>query len=225
MLKDSTYKEKFAMLKEWLPSLIETVKKDLKNDHLRQDTPFCKKYFAGKNFNKLTTEDLVQAYAQAMEESEKAEELAEFISNRWVLKNSELYDFFEQQLSRINPNFTEIKEIDAASAQALVNDAVKTYGAPRTYLFSVLNSVVFPEKVFHELGQRAKDEAIKEEGEMRRSAENTSLENVKQHYEQHIARLTDKYEKKLAGLQKKYTIDIDSLKKQIAHLQRKINTP
>ena len=37
-----------------------------------------------------------------------------------------------------------------------------------------------------------------------------------------MARLTDKYEKKLMGLQKKYQLDQEALKKQLAALQRKL---
>ena len=46
---------------------------------------------------------------------------------------------------------------------------------------------------------------------------------MQSHYDQQITRLTDKYEKKLQGMQKKYIQDIETLKKQITLLQRKLN--
>ncbi len=45
---------------------------------------------------------------------------------------------------------------------------------------------------------------------------------MRQAFEREIARLTDKYEKKLAGLQKKYITDMENFKKQISQLQRKL---
>ncbi len=223
MHKDTTYKEKFTILQEWFPSIIEAVKKDLKNDHLRQDPLFCKQYFTGKNFNKLSVEELVPAYGKAIKESEKGEELAEFISNRWLFRNSELYDFFEKKLSQIDPNFTEIQEIKLEDSKQIISEAIQTYGAPATYLFCVLNSVVFPQEVYHDLSHQAKREVKQAEQTAKENEERFSLESLKQSYEEQIARLVDKYEKKLAGFQKKYTHDVDSLKKQIAHLQRKLS--
>ena len=41
-------------------------------------------------------------------------------------------------------------------------------------------------------------------------------------FETEMARVKDKYEKKLNGLQKKYQVDVENLKKQIAQLQRKL---
>lgn len=222
MLKNATYKEKITLLKKWVPHIIDTVKKDLKTEHLKEDGLFAKRYFLSKNINKLTTEELVQGYAQAIADNERAEDIAEFLSNRWLLRNTELYQYFEQQLSKINPNFSEITEIEPKKAQDIIEGSIKQFGAPRTYLFSVLNSVVFPESAYTKLSKQAEDSAVKEEEEAKIELEQQSAEAMKRSYEQNIARLTDKYEKKLQGLQKKYLQDTESLKKQIANLQRKL---
>jgi hypothetical protein len=58
---------------------------------------------------------------------------------------------------------------------------------------------------------------------MQEIQEKQSAETLEKAYEREIARLTDKYEKKLQGLQKKYLFDTEALKKQIATLQRKLN--
>lgn len=222
-MKDITYKQKFAMLKNWMPSIVEVLKKDLKNDHLKNDWQFVKRYFTLKNINKLTTEDLAEAYNRAMAEEEKAEELGEFITSRWLIKNSELYNYFEEKLSQINPNFSEIKEIEKQTAQNMMEEAVSQFGAPKTYLFAVLNSVVFPEEIYTHLRKRAQDEASRAEEESKMEMEKMSLDAMKKTYETQLARLEDKYEKKLQGMQKKYTTDIETLKKQVATLQRKLN--
>jgi hypothetical protein len=222
MRKDATYKEKFILLKPWLPLLISTVKKDLKNDHLKRDLQFCKRYLAGKNPAKLSDAELTTAYAAALEESENGEAIGEFIANRWLLKMGDIYHFFEQNLSAIAPNFTDLEELSHADAKRLSEAAVAEFGAPNSYLFAVINSVVFPESQFQALAKQAEVGREHEEKRNFEFHEKMSLEAVKTGYEQQIARLTDKYEKKLSGLQKKYSQDTEALKKQLAQLQRKL---
>jgi len=144
MLKNATYKEKFALLNPWIPYIIDSIKKDLKNDHLKQDWQFSKRYLNGKPASKLTTEELIQGYSEALQDSEKGEALAEFIANRWLLKHTDLYDYFEAKLSAIHPDFVEIEELELKSSQEIIKGAVVQFGALHTYLFSVINSVVFP---------------------------------------------------------------------------------
>lgn len=223
MLKETSYKAKFDVLAPWMPHIIDTVKKDLKNDHLKGDFAFCKLHFAGKNINKLTTEELATAYTNAIASSEKAEEIGEFITNRWLVKNSDLYHYFEQELTKINPNFNDLDVLDKQTSLRLMNGAVQQFGAPKTYLFCVMNSVVFPKEVFDQLSQLAEKSAHQQAEEEAIQQKHDSVESMQRNYEQQIARLTDKYEKKLQGLQKKYATDVDALKKQVANLQRKLN--
>lgn len=222
MLKETTYKAKFDMLASWMPLIVESVKKDLKNDHLKGDYAFFKHYFPGKNLNKLTTEELAQAYSNAIATSEKAEELAEFITNRWLIKHSDLYHYFEQELTKINPNFNDLDVLDKQTSLKLMEGSIQQHGAPHTYLFCILNSVVFPPEVFAKLSQLAEQAAKQAAAETTVKQEHESVEAMQRNYEQQIARLTDKYEKKLIGLQKKYTTDVEALKKQVANLQRKL---
>jgi hypothetical protein len=222
MYKDTTYKEKIVLLKKWAPVLLDPIKKELKNDHIRQDWGFARKYLAGKNLNKMTLEDLVQAYMTAITTEESGEQIAEFITNRWMLKNTEMYHFFEQRLSQINPNFSEIDQIRNEAASQMVNEAVAHFGAPRTYLFGVLNSVAFSPEIFAQLSQKADEAKLRENEEEEEQAKASTFEELKKNQEREIARLIDKYEKKLAGMQKKYLDDTTSLKKQLATLQRKL---
>lgn len=223
MLKDTTYKEKCFMLKPWMPQIMESVKKDLRNEHLKSDFKFIKKYFASKNINKLTTQDFVEGYLQALEQEEKAEEIAEFITNRWLFKNSDLYEYFETALSRISQDFTQLKEIEAKQSQEIIEGSISRFGAPRTYLFSVMNSVVFPKEIFDKLDKRAMADLKQSEEREEIQKKQLAYESLQQHYEDQIARLTDKYEKKLASMERKYFQDTDALKKQIASLQKKLS--
>jgi hypothetical protein len=222
MYKNATYKEKFADLQEWIPYLVDAVKKDLRNEHLKKDVYFVKKFLSSKNIHKVTTEELAQAYQKAIQEEEQGEDLAEFITSRWLLKNSELYEFFERQLSAINPDFSNLEELQSGQAQTLIDASVQQFGAPHTYLFSVLNSVVFPKESFQKLKARAQQDQRKQEEETHSVNEQLTQEQLRKNYERELARLEDKYEKKLIGLQKKYVTDVDNLKKQVAQLQRKL---
>ena len=223
MLKEATNKEKFSMLTSWMPTIIEAVKKDLKNEHMRRDPAFVRQYFQGKNLSKITNEELVTAYSQALTNGEYGEELAEYISNRWLLRYSDLYLFFEESLTKINPNFTDLEILEVKDATQLMENAIQKFGAPNTYLFSVLNSVVFPKEIFSLLGKRAESDAQQAKVEELKTREKMDAESMHRDYELQIARLTDKYEKKLVGLQKKYITDTEVLKKQIATLQRKLS--
>ena len=100
MTDDSTYKEKFANLKSWIATIIEDIKKDLKNEHLKKDFQFIKNYLGSKNVNKVTNEDLVEAYAKAIAEDDNSEQIGEFISNRWMIKHTDIYHYFEKCLTR-----------------------------------------------------------------------------------------------------------------------------
>lgn len=221
--KEKTYKEKLADLDHWLYAIIEGIKKDLKNDHLKKDWLFVKKYLSSSNLNKVPLEELVEAYRQALQQEEIAEELAEFITNRWILKNSDIYNFYEKQLTHINPNFQEIELIEPKKSSEIIQESSRQFGAPHTYIFSILNSVAFPSEALDELQQQAKKEVKEKEEKQIKQEEHASIESLKQHYATQIDRLTDKYEKKLQGMQKKYTLDVEALKKQIAQLQRKLN--
>jgi hypothetical protein len=222
MNKNATYKEKYAHLKEWMPSIIESTKKDLKNEHLKKDIGFSKKYLGNKNLNKVSNEELVGAYNQAIAQEEEGENIGEFITSRWLLRHSDLYEFFERHLIQIDPNFSDLKELTSAQSQPLIDGAIRQFGAAQTYLFSVLNSVVFPDSVFKELETKARHEKKHHAEENERKLEQMTAENMKREFEREIARLTDKYEKKLEGLQKKYVVDMEVLKKQVAQLQRKL---
>jgi hypothetical protein len=224
MIKNTTYKEKFSMLQPWMPLIIDSIKKDLKNEHLKNDPGFLRANFPGKNPSKLTLEELTDAYTKAIAEGEDPEQLAEYIANRWVLKHSDIYYYFEQELAKINPEFSEIKKIDQQLATKIMERAIQQFGTITTYLFCVLNSVVFPEDVYKQLSSNASRQATEKKEEVKADTEKASLETLKRNHDQDIARLVDKYEKKLLGMQKKYLADTEMLKKQIANLQRKLSS-
>jgi hypothetical protein len=215
MLKNATYKQKLAMVSPLMPLLIDLIKKDLKNDHLRNDRKFCTEYFPGKHIPKLTTIELVDGYMRALEADANAEAIGDFIAQRWIVKNPEIYNHFEEALLQITSDFTALSEIELPAAQKIASHAVAQFGPIDSYLFTVLNAVVFPEALLEELKQQALTAQSAQAGSSKAAPE-TAAE------QRQDLRLTEKYEKKLAELEKKYHRDITALKKQVASLQRKL---
>lgn len=223
MLKDKTFKEKFAMLKTWMPEIIDSIKKDLRNEHLKKDAIFHKQYFNSKNPQKITSEELSDGYSKALQDGAQAEQLGEYISNRWLLKNSEVYYFFEKELTQITPNFNELEVMTLEDSKKLMESSSQQFGPMRAYVFSVMNSVVFPKEIYDQLNQKAVTAASQQKKAEQETEERQSYDEMKRSFEVQLARLSDKYEKKLAGLERKYHLDVDALKKQVSTLQRKLN--
>ncbi|MBA2727903.1 MAG: hypothetical protein H0U49_07010 [Parachlamydiaceae bacterium] len=223
-MKNSTYKEKFAILKSWNPQIFDSIKKDLKNDHLRNDIPFTKQFFAGKNTAKLTTEDLAEGYQRALDESEHAETIGEFISNRWLMKNSDLYNFFAEKLMHINPNFNEIEELSENDSNSIIKEGKEQFNAQDLFIFALLNSVAFSENTFKDLHKQAKTASETQKVVEEAKEVEKSFEKLINNHEMLFARMVDKYEKKLSGLEKKYHQDVEGLKKQVSHLQKQLKS-
>ena len=74
MSKNATYVQKFALLQNWLPNIIESVKKDLKQEHLRRNPAFIRQYFDVKNLNKIGVESMSRAYGTALQAGDEASE-------------------------------------------------------------------------------------------------------------------------------------------------------
>jgi hypothetical protein len=223
MLKDMSYQKKFEILASWMPVILDTIKKDLRQEHLQIDKQFVKIHFPGKQIQKLTSDELSPAYIAAIAQEEGGEKMGEFIAVRWILKHSDVYHFFEKQLKQIDPKFDELDVLEADKAEKLMNLAIENFGAVKTYLFSVINSVVFPQNLFERLQEKAKQESAPKEQAQDNLQESVSGELLMKKHELEMKRTIDKYEKKLSGLQSKYVTDTENLKKQISLLQRKLH--
>lgn len=204
------------MLAPLMAAIVEEIKKEIKNDHLRNDHKFCGQYFPSKHITKLTVPELQEGYLNALEADEHAEIVGDFIAQRWIVKKADVYNFFETMLMQITPEFSELSEIELPKAQEMVSKSVEQFGPVDVYLFSVLNAVVFPETVLNDLKKQAL-----ESWQKTASAKNDS-ESQKAAGSVELSRLTEKYEKKLSDLQAKYHRDTQNLKKQVANLQRKL---
>lgn len=220
MLNEMSYKQKITLAQPWFLQIVDTVKKELKQEHLSKDRQFAKEYFAGKNLQKLTVQELAQGYHKAIDEG--ADHLAELIVSQWVVKHTEIYYLFETELQKINPQIEEINEIADLQALSLIDRARDEFGIENSYLFSLFNSVAFSENQLADFRAKALQEL---EERKREETSNTALKAMEQQQRKEqleLSRVVDKYEKKLQGLQKKYMKDTENLQKQISALQRKL---
>lgn len=207
----------FKILKPWLTEVLSTIKKEIKTEHLPSNPPFYRTYFGTRPINRLTSEEISAAYEKELLEGNS--DLGEWVVNRWVFRNGDLYDHFAQRLSQINPEFSEIKALTEEESQRVLNGAAENFGAVAVYLFSILNGVVFPEKVLEKLSKEADVAKEREKIEKEKHAEEQGLLGKIEQQAREIARFEDK----LAGVQKKYNTDVEALKKQIRALQQRLN--
>ncbi len=208
----------FQALQNWTQQILDTIKKDIKTDHLHTDPAFYRNYFGNRPQNRLTSEEIFAAYEKELLKGN--EELAEWVVNRWVFKHGDLYQHFAERLERINPDFSEIKELSEAESEEILKGAFENFGAIQTYLFTVLNGVVFPKKVIEKLANAAELEKLAQEKAGVEEAKREGFEKEIASLQREIARLNDK----IAGVQRKYTTDTEALKKQIKALQCKMNS-
>ncbi|NGX61935.1 MAG: hypothetical protein K940chlam9_01426 [Chlamydiae bacterium] len=221
MLKETGYQEKFEMVRPWLVEIIHDVKKDLKNEHLKADREFCKRYFLGKSLQQVTLQELADAYYTDVKEGNVG--LGEFISSRWLLKHTDVYYYFEETLNKITPDFDEMDLLPDDVSQTLVDGALKKFGPRLTYLFSVLNSVVFSDAIYEELRMKAEKETEKVRQEEAKKQTNETLESLQSRYARELTAMKDRYEKKFAGMEKKYNKNTETLKKQVRTLHKKLD--
>lgn len=220
MFKEDPYHVKFEALQPWVIEIFSSIKKEIKNEHLKKNPALIQKYFTKKTADKLTIEEITHAYLEELKLDN--EEIGDWVTSHWVLKNSEMYQFYAESLKAINPKFEEIESIPADRAEKMLDLSLQEFGAAPTYIFCILNSVKFSSDLYQRLREMAIKETMEKEEISPKSEAIESPEALKKRHEQEILKLTDKYEKKLLGVQKKYFQDVEGLKKQIAALQRKL---
>jgi len=209
-------KNQFQALQNWTQDILNTVKKDLKSDHLHTDPVFYRAHFGNRPQNRLSAEEILAAYEKELLAGN--EDLESFVINRWVFKHGDLYDHFADRLSQIHPDFDQITSLTEEQSKTILEGAADAFGAVETFLFSMLNRVAFPQKVLDTLQKEALEAKRANARAAEQAAEQQTLEKILASHQREVSRLNDK----IAGVQKKYTIDTEALKKQIRALQQKL---
>ena len=220
MIVEDSYKIKFEKIQPWISTIFQVIRKDLKNEHLLKSPVFIQKHFSKRSLDKLTLDEFSEAYVKDIMEGD--EELGEKVVARWVLKNAEIFQFFVAELSKINPKYDEIQSLPSEVSAHLLNTSVQEFGSTITYLFCILNSVVLTQAQLVKL----REMAILEQAEVKPVEEKSlfeSMDALKNHYEKEIRKLTEKMEKRVQGVERKYVQDVEGLRKQIAQLHKKMS--
>jgi hypothetical protein len=208
----------FTQIHPWIKEILTEIKKEIKTDHLQNDPVFCRAHFGNRPIQKLTMDEILHVYEKELLSGN--EPLSEWVVNRWVFKHGEVYKFFVERLSSINPEFQEITSLTEAEADQVLSGADALFGDEAVYLFSKLNRVVFPDAIFQRLFIAAQTAQKKNAHIKETQQEQESYEKLIERQEREMSRLKEKYEDKLAGVQRKYATDVEALKKQIRALQQ-----
>lgn len=218
MVKTISYQEKAEKMAEWIPQILEEIKRDIKREHLRKVPAFLQKFFPGRNIASITTEEIVAVYTPLLQRGEP--QFFDQICYFWQVKHPELYPFFQAKLQAISEDVAAITAIDDALAKEMIEKSVEEFGAVNTYLFSLFYEVAFSDALYEKLRLRALEEtksletASKEEEEVRNCAQ------LRAQHERLILRMREKYEKKLSALEEKYHTDIRKLRQELNALRQ-----
>lgn len=215
-------KNKFQTIQPWISFILDAIKKEIRTDHLASSPAFARAHFGNRPLNRLTAEEIFTVYEKELLAGNQ--DLADWVVNRWVFKHGDIYKYFAEKLSRIQPDFSAIESLDLAQSEQVLEGAPELFGFLPVYLFSFLNGVVFPEEIFTRLYHAAEKEESQKKIEKKEEEENLSLAEAIARHQREFFSLQQKYENKVAGLMKKYTVDIEALKKQIRSLQHQLNS-
>ncbi len=214
-------KNKFYTLQPWIPQILSSIKKDIKTDHLPASPQFARAHFGNRPLNRLTTDEIFSAYEKDLLKGEDAD-LEEWVINHWVFQHGDIYDYFADALGSITTDYEELKNLTDDQSGPIMKEAAAKFGALPTYLFSVLNGVVFSEAIFENLRKMAQSEESQNREAEKRLEEAKTIDEMKERHERELGRLTEKYQGKIAGVMKKYTTEVEALKNQIRSLQKQL---
>ncbi len=156
-MKEESFQNKIQRLQPWFDRLVEEIKKDVKTDLRRQFPKVYQKHFSRMHFVKCRPQELAAPLLQEVLEGD--EQLGEWLATRWIVKNDKMFQFFADHLMQVNPEFDKIERLSDEQGSALMQAAIGRYGAQKTFLFSVLNSVAFSPEQFEQLAALAREES------------------------------------------------------------------
>lgn len=221
MIKDLSLKLKFEFLGPIFAKVLHDIRRDVKQEHLKKDRDFVQRYFGKAHLDKVSAEEIFRAYSTEIIQ-EGNEDLAGWVVSKWILKHAEMYEYFVSELSRVNPRFEEIQLLGMDVSKSMAAQAVDRFSLVDTYIFSVINSVAFPDEIFDHLKKQAQS-WHEEQLNKSSSLEQVSIEALVRRHNEEMLKLSDRYEKRLQAVSKKYMQDIDGLKKQLAILQKRLS--
>src|SRR3990167_9681675 len=142
-------KNQFESIQSWIPFILETIKKEIKHEHLPASPVFVRTHFGNRPLNRLKIEEIFTAYEKDLLAGD--ESLAEWVVNRWVFRHGDIYSHFAERLGEISDDYSTLESLTEAQSEQVLKGAKDRFNAADIYLFSLLNAVVFPESIFARL--------------------------------------------------------------------------
>ena len=91
MIKDLVLKSKFAFIQEFFGKIIQDIRKDVRQEHLKKDKAFIQKHFAKNSIDKVSAEEIEKAYFTELS-IEGNNDLSNWVISKWILKHAEVYE-------------------------------------------------------------------------------------------------------------------------------------
>ena len=208
-----TWAGRFSLLSPWFSDIISDVKRDCKSEHLRLDPVFVRQHFAGTPVQKISLEEMRVVYLQQILAGH--ERLSEFIANRWLFRNMDVYRFFEESLQKISPDFDKIKELTQEQADSLITQAADKFGYEKVFCFVAINDVAVPKEPFERLQRQALEALSKRQKEI--PADDGA--DAEGRWRSEMDRMKERHEKKIAEMTKKHQQEVQRFQKEIEKLQ------
>jgi hypothetical protein len=208
-----TWAGRFSLLSPWFSDIISDVKRDCKNEHLRLDSQFVRQHFGGTAVQRISLEEMRTVYLQQILAGH--ERLAEFVANRWLFRNMDLYRFFEQALEKISPEFDKITELTPEQADELIKQAAEKFDFEKVFCFVAINDVALPKEPFERLQRQALELLSKRQKEMPANED----EEAEDRWRGEMDRMKERHEKKVAEITKKHQQEVQRLQKEISQLK------
>ncbi len=212
-VEQRTWAGRFSLLSPWFSDIIAAVKRDCKSEHLKLDPLFVKQHFSGVSIQRITLEEMRTVYLQQILSGHQR--LAEFIANRWLFRNMDIYRFFEESLKKISPEFEKIKELTPEQANELISQACEKFDSEKVFCFVSINDVVLPKESFEQLQRKALECLSKRQKE----APSNDEEEVEGRWRKEMDLLKERHEKKTVEMTKKHQQEVQRLQKEIAQLK------
>ncbi|MBS0627807.1 MAG: hypothetical protein JSS09_06305 [Verrucomicrobia bacterium] len=147
--------------------------------------------------------------------------MGEWVASSWIDKHGDMFKCFHDHLIKVSQNYDQLTELPLAVEESMAEASIKEFGALNTYIFSILNSVVFSEKKMKELRELAQKDKEKSVESQEKSSE-LSVEELKKNFEEQMQKVLEKQEKKILGITERYRMEIAGYRKQISQLQKKL---
>ena len=215
MIAKSHYKSKFEILSPFMEEICRGIKKEIKQEFIQKGLIRTGEYGA-------EWKGISQFFCKKIEEEED-EKVGEWVASSWICRHGEIFQYFHEQLSLLDKQYDHLVEFPLDVEEKLKRDSLDRFGCLNTYLFCVLNSVVFSLKTFEELKSKSLEELISNKVE-KTDKKISSIEEMQKDFEKEKQKLEEKYEKRLQGILKKHQMEVEGYRKQIGQLQKKLET-